>query len=46
VHSAGTKVPEPMNMQETEDLTREKLSWLIGHVDEMFLDLEESENET
>jgi hypothetical protein len=32
-------------MLETEDINREKLTWLIGHVDEMFLDLEESENE-
>jgi hypothetical protein len=46
VHSAGTKVPEPMNMLETEDISSEKLNWLIRHVDEMFLDLEESENET
>jgi hypothetical protein len=35
-----------MNMLETEDISREKLNWLIGHVDEMFLEIEESENET
>ena len=30
----------------TEDLDREKLTWLIGHVDEMIRDLEDYENET
>ena len=35
-----------MNMPETEDISREKLNWLIGHVDEMLLDFEEPENET
>ena len=29
-----------------EDITEEKLSWLIACVDEMFSDLEESENDT
>jgi hypothetical protein len=30
----------------SEDITEERLSWLIGCVDEMFSDLEESENDT
>jgi hypothetical protein len=35
-----------MNMTRTEDISRETLSWLIGHVDEMFQAMEDSENET
>jgi len=35
-----------MNMMETEDITQEKLNWLIEHVDEMFLDLEMNDHET
>jgi len=35
-----------MNMMQTEDLSREKLSWLIEHVDEMVQALDEYENET
>jgi hypothetical protein len=30
----------------SEDITEEKLNWLIECVDEMFLDLEENENDT
>jgi hypothetical protein len=33
-------------MMLSEDLTRERLSWIIEHVDEMFSDLAENENET
>ena len=33
-------------MMETEDISREKLDWLIEHVDEMFLDLEMCDHET
>jgi hypothetical protein len=29
-----------------EDLTGEKLNWLIETIDEMFVDLDENENET
>ena len=35
-----------INMVEIEDISREKLNWLIEHVDEMFLDLEMCDNET
>jgi hypothetical protein len=35
-----------MKMMLSEDLNREKLTWIIEHVDEMFSDLEENENET
>ncbi len=34
-----------MNTIFTEDLTSERLNWLIGHVDEMFSELDEIENE-
>jgi hypothetical protein len=30
----------------SEDITQEKLSWLIKCVDEMFSDLDETENDT
>jgi hypothetical protein len=46
VHAREPHEPELMNRTEMEDITREKLSWLIAHVDEMFLDLEGFENET
>ena len=42
----GTIIPGRMNMMETEDITQEKLNWLIEHVDEMFLDLEMNDHET
>ena len=29
-----------------EDITNERLSWLIDCVDEMFMDLDENENDT
>jgi len=32
-----------MNMMVSEDLTRDRLNWLIEHVDEMFLDLDDTE---
>lgn len=35
-----------MNRTETDDITSEKLIWVIAHVDEMFLDLERFEDET
>jgi len=35
-----------MNMMVSEDLTRDRLNWLIEHVDEMFLDMDDTENET
>jgi hypothetical protein len=46
---AGITAPDygiSKKMTETEDISREKLKWLIEHVDEMFLDLERFENET
>lgn len=39
------KVSGPMNTMVFEDITNEKLSWLVACVDEMFSDLDE-ENET
>jgi hypothetical protein len=39
-------VPGRRMMMETEDISREKLNWLIEHVDEMFLDLEMCDHET
>jgi hypothetical protein len=30
----------------SEDLTHDRLNWLIEHIDEMFLDMEENANET
>lgn len=35
-----------MKMLLTEDLNRERLSLLIEHIDEMFLEFEENETET
>lgn len=35
-----------MKMMLSEDLNRERLNWLIEHVDEMFSDMDENENET
>jgi hypothetical protein len=35
-----------MKMMLSEDLNRERLNWLIEHVDEMFLDMYENESET
>jgi hypothetical protein len=35
-----------MNMMLSEDLTKERLNWLIEHIDEMFSDLDENPNET
>ena len=35
-----------MKKQVSEDITPEKLSWLIECVDEMFSDLDENENDT
>jgi hypothetical protein len=35
-----------MKMMLSEDLTRERLNWLIEHVDEMCQDMDENENET
>jgi len=30
---------------ETEDISREKINWVIEHVDEMFMDLEMYDHE-
>ena len=30
----------------SEDLTHDRLNWLIEHIDEMFLDIDENKNET
>lgn len=38
-------VPDPMELIFTEDITHEKLNWLIEHVDEMVVRLEEDENQ-
>jgi hypothetical protein len=35
-----------MKMMLSEDLSRERLNWLIEHVDEMFSEMDENENET
>ncbi len=35
-----------MNLLAFEDLTEERLSWLVECVDEMFSDLDERENDT
>lgn len=32
-----------MNMMVTEDLTHDRLNWLLEHVDEMFLDMDDTE---
>jgi hypothetical protein len=42
----GTAAPGRRMMMETEDINQEKLSWIIEHVDEMFLDLEMYDHET
>jgi len=39
-------VLEPMNRMFTEDLNQEKIQWVIENIDELFLDMEENENET
>jgi hypothetical protein len=36
-------VSAAMNMMVSEDLTNDRLNWLIEHVDEMFLDLDDTE---
>ena len=41
----GTALPGRRNMMEVEDISREKLNWLIEHVDEMFLELEMYDHE-
>jgi len=33
------------NRMETEDISREKINWVIEHVDEMFMDLEMYDHE-
>ena len=40
------KILDSMKMKIYEDITPEKLSWLIQCVDEMFSDTDESENDT
>lgn len=35
-----------MKMMLSEDLSKERLNWFIEHIDEMFSDLDENENET
>jgi hypothetical protein len=39
-------VLEPMTMTLAEDLNQEKIQWVIENIDELFLDLEENENDT
>jgi hypothetical protein len=39
-------VLEPMNMMFAEDLNKEKIQWVIENIDELFLDMEEDENDT
>jgi len=39
-------MPGRTNMIESEDISKEKLNWLIEHIDEMFLDLGMYDNET
>jgi hypothetical protein len=39
-------VLEPMNRMFTEDLNQEKIQWVIENIDELFLDMEENENDT
>jgi superfamily I DNA and RNA helicase len=39
-------VLEPMNRMITEDLNQEKIQWVIENIDELFLDMEENENDT
>ena len=40
------KVSGSMKNMVYEDITEERLSWLIDCVDEMFMDLYENENDT
>jgi hypothetical protein len=35
-----------MHMTVPEDLTHDRLNWLIEHIDEMFMDIDDPENET
>ena len=35
-----------MKLVLTEDISRERLNWLVEHVDEMFSEEEEDENDT
>jgi hypothetical protein len=39
-------VLEPMNMMFAEDLSQEKIQWVIENIDELFLDVEENEDDT
>jgi hypothetical protein len=39
-------VLEPMNRLFIEDLNQEKIQWVIENIDELFLDMEENENDT
>jgi len=39
-------VLEPMNRMFAEDLNQEKIQWVIENIDELFLDMEEDENDT
>jgi hypothetical protein len=39
-------VSSSMNMIHSEDLSTERLNWIIGHIDEMFSELDDIENET
>jgi len=38
-------VLEPMNRMFSEDLNQEKIQWVIENIDELFLDIEEDEND-
>ena len=35
-----------MQMTISEDISRERLTWLVEQFDELFLDIDENENET
>jgi len=39
-------VKSAMRQLVSEDLTHDRLNWLIEHIDEMFLDMDEKSNET
>jgi hypothetical protein len=39
-------VLEPRNRMFAEDLNQEKIQWVIENIDELFLDMEEDENDT
>jgi len=39
-------VKSAMRQSVSEDLTLDRLNWLIENIDEMFLDMDESPNET